>query len=61
VIDTMVLTDSSFDENRKRCDPSMNLEFFEFQQQLFDFEFLSMNDDCLKIKVTFDFTCKEVG
>jgi hypothetical protein len=48
VIDTMVLTDSSFDENRKRCDPSMNLEFFEFQQQLFDFEFLSMNDDCVK-------------
>jgi len=30
----------------------MNLEFFEFQQQLFDLEFLSMN--C-------EFTCKKVG
>jgi hypothetical protein len=39
----------------------MNLKFSVFQQQLFDFEFLSMNGDCLKIEVTIDFTCKKVG
>jgi len=33
----------------------MNLEFSEFQQQLFVFEFLSMNGNCLKINVTIDF------
>jgi hypothetical protein len=31
---------------------SMNLIFFEFQQQHFDFKFLSMNGECLKIEVT---------
>jgi hypothetical protein len=64
MVDTMVQTDSSFDENRKRYDPFFVCQWiwnFLNSKQLFDFQFLIMNGDCLKIKVTFDFTCKEVG
>jgi hypothetical protein len=56
MMDEMVQTDSSFDKNRKRYDP-----FFGIPMALLDFEFLSMNCDCLKIEVTIDFTCKKVG
>jgi hypothetical protein len=58
----MVQMDLSFDENRKSYDPFfVRRRIWNSSSNCFTSIFLSMICECLKIDVTINFACKNVG